>query len=43
LLERFTAFELTVPPEELRWKSSLFVRGPLSLPMRYRPAAPTEI
>jgi cytochrome P450 len=36
LLERFTGFELTVPRDELRWKSSLFVRGPLSLPMRYR-------
>jgi cytochrome P450 len=38
LLGRFTDFELTVPREELRWKASLFVRGPLSLPMRYRPA-----
>jgi hypothetical protein len=28
-----------VPRDELRWKSSLFVRGPLSLPMRYRPAS----
>jgi cytochrome P450 len=37
LLERFTDFELTVPRDELRWKASLFVRGPLSLPMRYRP------
>jgi cytochrome P450 len=36
LLERFTDFELTVPREELRWKSSQFVRGLLSLPMRYR-------
>jgi cytochrome P450 len=36
LLERFTDFELVVPRDELRWKSSLFVRGPLSLPMRYR-------
>jgi cytochrome P450 len=36
LLERFTGFQLAVPREELRWKSSLFVRGPLSLPMRYR-------
>jgi cytochrome P450 len=38
LLERFTDFELTVPRDGLRWKSSLFVRGPLSLPMRYRAA-----
>jgi cytochrome P450 len=35
LLERFTGFEITVPRDELRWKASLFVRGPLSLPMRY--------
>jgi cytochrome P450 len=39
LLERFTDFEITMPRDELRWKSSLFVRGPLSLPMRYRPAS----
>jgi cytochrome P450 len=36
LLERFTDFEITVPRDELTWKSSLFVRGPLSLPIRYR-------
>jgi cytochrome P450 len=36
LLGRFTDFELTVPPDELRWKASLFVRGPVSLPIRYR-------
>jgi 6-deoxyerythronolide B hydroxylase len=39
LLERFTDFEITVPRDELRWKSSLFVRGPLSLPVRYRAAS----
>jgi 6-deoxyerythronolide B hydroxylase len=42
LLGRFTDFEITVPRDELRWKASLFVRGPVSLPMRYRRAGGQE-
>jgi cytochrome P450 len=36
LLERFTGFEVTVPRAELVWKDSMFVRGPVNLPVRYR-------
>jgi cytochrome P450 len=36
LLSRFTGFELAVPRAELAWKDSMFVRGLLSLPIRYR-------
>jgi cytochrome P450 len=36
LLERFTGFEVTIPRTELAWKDSMFVRGLLSLPLRYR-------
>jgi cytochrome P450 len=35
LLGRFTGFEVTVPRTELAWKDSMFVRGLLSLPIRY--------
>jgi cytochrome P450 len=35
LLGRFTGFEVTAARTELAWKDSMFVRGPLSLPMRY--------
>jgi hypothetical protein len=31
-----TGFEVTVARGELAWKDSMFVRGPLSLPLRYR-------
>ena len=40
LLERFPSLSLAVPPEALRWREGLFLRGLEALPVRLGPEAP---
>ncbi|MER5427897.1 cytochrome P450 [Streptomyces sp. NPDC002588] len=42
LFERFSHLELALPADQLPWRSSPFMRGLRSLPVRYELAAPTE-